>query len=212
MRRALALRADLHDTPVLAGGVEHGVALAHVPADRFLAIHVGAGLHRGDRVQRVPMVRRTDQHNVEVLLLEHLAVVRVGSWLFLRFLPLAGDLHRAREHLLVHVANRDDLDRRDLDQPPKVALSIPPGADQTDPSGLAADNARGISAKRWQRRERGGGGRGLEKSPPADVKARAGPWSGSIGFHGGSMNRPARPAQPRRAGSSPITFRRFTIH
>ena len=37
------------------------------------------------------------------------------------------------EHLLVDVAERDDLDRRDLDQPEQVALAVPAGADQADP-------------------------------------------------------------------------------
>ena len=36
------------------------------------------------------------------------------------------------EHLLVDVAERDDLDRRDLDQPEQVALAVPAGADQAD--------------------------------------------------------------------------------
>ena len=37
------------------------------------------------------------------------------------------------EHLLVDVAERDDLDRRDLDQPEQVGLAVPAGADQADP-------------------------------------------------------------------------------
>ena len=107
------------------------------------------------------MVRGTDEHDVEVLLLEHLATIRVGARFLLRFLPLAGDLHGAREHLLVHVTNRDDLDRRDLDEPPEVALSIPAGADQTDPLGFAVDYVESIGAKRWECSERSCGGRCL---------------------------------------------------
>jgi hypothetical protein len=40
------------------------------------------------------------------------------------------------EHLLVDVAERDDLDRRNLDQPQQVALAIPAGADQPNPRPL----------------------------------------------------------------------------
>ena len=36
------------------------------------------------------------------------------------------------EHLLVHVAQRDDLDRRDLDEAQEVGLAVPAAADQPD--------------------------------------------------------------------------------
>ena len=41
-----------------------------------------------------------------------------------------------RQHLLVHVAERDDFDRRDLDQPEQIDLAVPSAADQADSSGL----------------------------------------------------------------------------
>ncbi len=69
MWRALALRADLHHAFMLARRIEHGLAFEHIATDRFLTIHVGARFHRGDGVQRVPVVRRTDQDDIEVLLL-----------------------------------------------------------------------------------------------------------------------------------------------
>ena len=79
------------------------------------------------------MVGRGDQDDVEVLLLEHLAVVGVGARRLLRRLPVGDDLGGLGEHLLVDVAQRDDLDRRDLDQPEQVGLAVPAGADQADP-------------------------------------------------------------------------------
>ncbi len=129
MRRALALRADLHHALVFARRVKHRLALEHIRADGFLAIHIRARLHGRDRVQRVPMVRRTDQHNIQVLLFQHLAVVVVAARLLLRLLPLAGEFRRAFEHVLVHVANGNHLHRRHLDEPPQIALAIPTGAD-----------------------------------------------------------------------------------
>ena len=75
MRRAAALRADLHHAIVFARRGEHRLAFRDIDADRLLAIDIRAGLHRLDHRQRVPMVGRADEHDVEVLLLEHLAIV-----------------------------------------------------------------------------------------------------------------------------------------
>ncbi len=46
------------------------------------------------------------------------------------------------QHLLVDVAERDDLDRRDLDQPEQVALAVPASADQPDALGLLTMEGR----------------------------------------------------------------------
>ena len=46
VRRAAALRADLHDALVLARGGQHRLALDHVDADRLLHVDVGPGLRR----------------------------------------------------------------------------------------------------------------------------------------------------------------------
>ena len=67
VRRALALRADLHHALVLARGIQHGFAFAHVAADGLLAINIRAGFNGRDAMQRVPVIRRTDEHDVEVL-------------------------------------------------------------------------------------------------------------------------------------------------
>ena len=148
MRRAFALRADLDYALVPARGVEHGFALAHVPADRFLAIDIRARFHRGDGVQRVPMVRRADQHDVEVLLLEHLAVIAVSARLFFGLLALAGDLDGLGQHVFVRIADRDDLDRRDLNEPPQIALAVPAGADQPHALGFfSGEGGRHITGR-----------------------------------------------------------------
>ena len=54
----------------------------------------------------------------------------------LRLLPPGREFGRAAEQAFVHVAERYDFDRRDLDQPPEVALAVPPGAHEPDPIGL----------------------------------------------------------------------------
>ncbi len=113
VRRAFALGADLDDALVFARGIKHRFAFAHVAANRFLTVNVGTGLDRRDAVQRVPVVGRADEHEVKVFFLEHLAVIGVGARLLLRLLPLAGDLDGFGEHVLVGIADGDDLHRRD---------------------------------------------------------------------------------------------------
>ena len=59
---------DLHHAAVPARGGEHGLALDHVDADRLLDVDVGPGPHGLDHRQRVPVVGRRDEHDVEVAL------------------------------------------------------------------------------------------------------------------------------------------------
>ena len=96
VRRAAALGAHLHDPLVLAGRGQHGLPLGHVDADRLLDVDVGAGLDGRDHRQGVPVVGRGDQDDVEVLLLEHLAVVAVGARRLLRGLPVGDHARRPR--------------------------------------------------------------------------------------------------------------------
>jgi hypothetical protein len=67
--------------------------------------------------------------------LEHLAVVAVGARALLRGLPRRRRCRRPRRASAVDVAQRDDLDRRDLDQPEQVALAVPAGPDQAGRGG-----------------------------------------------------------------------------
>ena len=92
----------------------------------FWHIDIGAGLDGRDHRQRVPVVRRGDQHDVEVLFLEHLAIVAVGARLLLRRLPLGHHFRGLGEHLLIDVAQRHDLDRRHLDQAEQSHLPYHP--------------------------------------------------------------------------------------
>ena len=148
VRRAPALGADLHDPLCFARRGQHGLALDHVHADRLLDIDVGPGLDGGDHRQGVPVVGRGDQDDVEVLLLEHLAIVGVGARGLLRGLARGGHLGGIGEHLLVDVAERDDLDRSDLDEPEQVALAVPAGADQPDPLRLRGGGPRDVVTRR----------------------------------------------------------------
>ena len=113
-------------------GVQHGLAFGHVHADRLLDVDVQSGLAGGDHRQGVPVVGSGDQDDVQVPLLEHLAVVGEGARGLLRRLAVGDDLGGLGEHLLVNVAERDDLHRRDLDEPEQVGLAVPARADQAD--------------------------------------------------------------------------------
>src|SRR4051794_22012588 len=115
MRRAPALCADLHDALVLAGGGKHCLSFRDINADGFLAIDIGSSFHSLDHVQCMPMVGRADENNIEILLLEHLAIVMEGSWLLLRYLASSDHISRSLEHLFIHITKGDDLHRSDLD-------------------------------------------------------------------------------------------------
>ena len=145
VRRAAALRAHLDDAAVLPRGGEHCLPLDHVDADRLLQVDVGPRFHGGDHRQGVPMVGRGDEHDVEVFFREHLAIIGVGPRPLLRGLPRGDQVGRGGKHPPVDVAQRDDVDRRHLDQAQQVDLAVPAGADQADVrGGFAAANAPAV--------------------------------------------------------------------
>jgi hypothetical protein len=171
--RAAALEADLHDAVVLAGGGEHGFAFAHVGADGLLDVDVRAGLAGGDHRQGVPVVGGADEDDVQVLFLEHLAVVAVKAGVLLLAL-LAGhdEVGGFFKDLLVHVAEADDVDGGDLHEAEEVVLSVPARADQAGAEGflICAGDVGGEGA------ESKAGGGGFEKLAAVDGIHRDPPW------------------------------------
>ena len=107
------------------------------------------------------MVRSRDQDDVEVLLLEHLAIVGIGARSFLRGLSAGDDFRSLGQHLLVDVAERDDLDGRDLNEAEEVGLAVPAAADQADPLCLVAGESGCVFAA--DRKRQACGRRGVEK-------------------------------------------------
>jgi hypothetical protein len=115
---------------------------------------VGAGAQRLDHRERMPVVGRRHEDRVEVALGEHAPVVGVGSWLPPRGLA-RGDLRRGvRQHPRVDVADRDDLDRRDLQEAEEGGLAVPAGADQAHAQRRRVRERRSVS-RRGRERERG---------------------------------------------------------
>ena len=137
MRRAPALHADLDDPVVLARGRQHRLRFDDVDAHRLLHPHVHARLHGFDHRQRMPVIRRVDDDDVEVSLFEQGAIVAVDARLLLRGLSGRDDFRGRRHHVAVDIAQRDHFDRRDLHEPQQIALAIPARADQADALRLA---------------------------------------------------------------------------
>ena len=104
MRRAAALHAHLHDALVLARRGQHRLPFGDVHADRLLNVDVGAGLRRLDHRQRVPVIGRGDEDDVEILLREHLAIIAERARRFLRGLPRRHLRRGVGEHSRIDVA------------------------------------------------------------------------------------------------------------
>ena len=87
MRRTAPLHAHLHDALIFARGIQHGRAFAHVHADRFLHIDVGARLARLQSWSRRASDRAWPPDNIEIFFRQHLPVVAISARRLLRSLP-----------------------------------------------------------------------------------------------------------------------------
>ena len=99
------LRADVQD---LAGLFHHlADLLAFVDGQRqwLLALHVFAGLQRVDDDLRVPVIGRADGHHVDVVAIQHLAIVRVDLALAVELVPGGKSLTVT----LVHIRTSHDV-------------------------------------------------------------------------------------------------------
>ena len=168
------LRAALHHAIVLAGGRDELLPLKDVVRDRFLAVHVLAGLHRPNRREGVPMIRRRHQHGVNVLVVKDGAHVRRGLGRVALFL-----LHPPRGFLgpvAVWIDHGGNLDEIDLGELPHQLVAAASQSDNGD-AGRIVCSGRGGS-------QRSGAGRGKDKTTTV---------------HATEISRPAAPAKrPRR--------------
>ena len=154
VRRAAPLRPDLHHALVFPRRRQHRLAFRHVHADRLLAPDIGARLHGGDRRQRVPVIRRPDQHDdrgpsrrASSGSREYVRGFFFDAW------RVRDEIRRVGEHLLIHIAERHHLHRRDLNQPQKVGLAVPSRADQSGAKRLRLRKFQGAKARgprRWR--------------------------------------------------------------
>ena len=180
MRRAFALRPDLHHAAGFASGSENRLTFEDIHADGLLQIHIRPGLDGINCLQRVPMIGRSNEHDIHLVFLKHLSVVRISHRCLARFLPLLGNLHRTRQHVLVRIAQRHNLNGCHLRQPPEVALAIPAGANQAHAARLLIYDVRTETPQRRCRQRSSGG---MQESTAVDVKQ----WEGGrsrLGIHG----------------------------
>ena len=108
-------KAEILVTTLLAAGLENAFGFAHGfhqsfpfvdrQRERFLTVNILARLERGEIDQRVPMVGRAIDDEMNVIALEQLAEILVR-------LRVGPGLGRLREIGLVHVAHRQHLTQR----------------------------------------------------------------------------------------------------
>jgi hypothetical protein len=166
VRSAAALRSHLNHALVLSSGGQHGLAFRHVHADGLLAIDIGAGFGGFDHGECVPVIGRRDQADIQSALFQHVAIVVKGLRLPSRFLPRCNDIGRLRKHDRIHVTERHDLHRLNLNEAEQIDLSIPAGPDETH----APRPARGLHGASAGS---GGGksGGGLKKAPAVHARS-----------------------------------------
>ena len=133
---AAPLRPYLHYLPVLARRAQHGLSLRYIHADGLLAIDVGASLDCFNHRQRVPMIWGSDLDNIQILFLQHFAVVAVRPRPLLRRLPGCDHIGALGQHSFIDVAERHHFNRRDLNEPEQIRLAVPASADQPHPPPL----------------------------------------------------------------------------
>ena len=112
--RAAALQVDLHRSVILSGSFKHGLPFHYVHTDGLLHVHVHALLHRLDHRLRVPVVRRGNDHEVEICLRQHPAVVTIGRGPVAGVLPFSHVGRGLIEHLRIHVAKAGHFHGRHL--------------------------------------------------------------------------------------------------
>ena len=93
------------------------------------------------------MIRRGDQDEIQILLLQHLAIIAVSARALLRSLPCGDHVGRVRKHLLIDVAERNDLDRGDLDEAEEIGFAVPACADQADPFRFYSGEFSGVTSE-----------------------------------------------------------------
>ena len=107
----MPLVAHLCQDFLLPRGFGQGIAFVNVMRQRLLGEGRLAQVDSADGGRRVVVVRRRDQHHVDLglALIEHLAVVVKHLWRGLVFLLILELLHRLRDGVVVNVGDGDKL-------------------------------------------------------------------------------------------------------
>src|SRR5438477_5425765 len=95
------------------------------------------------------MIRCADEDDVQILFLEHFAVIVVDARFLFGCLAGGNGLSRLSDHLFIHVAKRNDLHGSDLDGAKQITLAIPAAADQAN-AFLRIGQIRSITSERGE--------------------------------------------------------------
>ena len=124
---AALLAADLNDALVVAHRFHEAFAFVNGERERFLGVDILAGLDRKQVHERVPVVGRAGDDDVNVIALHELAKVLV----LLRHLPVLRELlGRGLGMAVVHVADREHVS--EVGGAAAVAAALSAATDQGD--------------------------------------------------------------------------------
>ena len=152
VRGAAVLRAALDDPLVLPGGLDHLPPLADVERDVLLDVDVLARLARPYRRQCVPVLRRGDNHAVDVLVAEER--LHLGDELRFSALCLADLAHAPGRLARVDVADVLEFDVLELGETHRESAPAPARADQAEDD-LVVGLGRPCVVRRHHGRRRG---------------------------------------------------------
>jgi hypothetical protein len=160
--------ADLHHPVGLLRGGQHDVGLLDGVRQRLLAVGVLAGVEGVDENQAVPVVGGADDHGVDVLVFQELAVVTVKLRRLL--LGLEHVLLASVELALVHVAQRHALHAVDLQGRAHVGPAHALDADHAEADAVAGGDGLAVGGdglERLGQAQPGGGRRGADQESSA---------------------------------------------
>ncbi len=161
VRAAALLEPDLDDALAGLRRGHDGAPLGDVVAERLFDVDILAGLHGAQRRDRVPMIGRRDNHRVDVLAVEDLAVVHgfqdAGSGRLSGRVQVAG----------VDVADPEQARVGQRLEVRQVESAAPARADKPQ-----VDAVAGAGGARRQARRRRAGGAGAHETSPGESFAR----------------------------------------
>src|ERR1035438_7696233 len=132
VRHAPLLHPHLHDSAGEPLRLQDPRALRYLVRQWLLDIHILAGFERGDGQRDVLMIRRADQHGIDVFAVEDGAVVFAGKG------PVTRDFPGLGQVLIPYIANGHDGRALDNLQVLHQRLSAPPGSNAPNTDGVVS--------------------------------------------------------------------------
>ena len=141
------LAARLPDDAVLPDGIAHCPALGYRAGERLLGVNIQARAGSHDRRDRMPVIRKGKNGNIEIAACYQLAKVEIrraiGVLVFIVDDPLG-----AVAVSLVDITDGNDLNLILCEKVAKVAGALCSGADTTDNKTIARCDSAGLTKRR----------------------------------------------------------------